>query len=127
MNNIKWDEIFEIVESDCTGYGKLLDSQGRTCILGALGRAAGVSDEDLLERKYEVLYVAIMERFGLDLSSGGPASVYKGTLYRFGTSLHLSNDSVKEDSPLAIKKRRQAVRTELERIKLVLETKEKGT
>ena len=55
-----------IVMKDCKGAGRLVDDYGRTCALGALGRAAGLSDYELhLDRDYVKIGKVLHTTFGL--------------------------------------------------------------
>ena len=76
MNKAQYEAALAIINADCEGTGYLL-YEGKTCVVGALLRAAGVATESLDRRveptpfQYTILnYVYGLDPFNLDSLMG---------------------------------------------------------
>ena len=71
MNAAQKAEVLKIVSKDCGAAAEYLDENGQTCAVGAIARAAGVTDKQLRRQnnnkiiRRPMLYRPIRERFGL--------------------------------------------------------------
>ena len=94
MNHEQYEAARAIIQGDCKSIGEYLDVQGKTCVIGALARGAGVDDDTL--RGGRSLFIAGDNPTGETENIREPVREKWGIPYEVQGELQAMNDSIME-------------------------------